>query len=78
MPEMEDGIGVHPTTPLLRPLRTPVQAVPSYNEGRAMWNDVETTQDLLNFKVVADTAAQMILNNCKEIKDIQMELIYAR
>lgn len=25
-----------------------------------MWNDVETTQDLLNFKVVADTAAQMI------------------
>jgi len=25
-----------------------------------MWNDVETTQDLLNFKVLADTAAQMI------------------
>lgn len=25
-----------------------------------MWNDVETTQDLLNFKVVADTAAQMV------------------
>lgn len=25
-----------------------------------MWNDVETTQDLLNFKVVADTAAQII------------------
>lgn len=25
-----------------------------------MWNDVETTQDLLNFKVVADTAAQLI------------------
>lgn len=25
-----------------------------------MWNDIETTQDLLNFKVVADTAAQMI------------------
>ncbi|MCI5117913.1 MAG: NTPase KAP [Candidatus Electrothrix sp. LOE1_4_5] len=25
-----------------------------------MWNDVETTQDLLNFKVVADIAAQMI------------------
>ena len=25
-----------------------------------MWTDVETTQDLLNFKVVADTAAQMI------------------
>lgn len=25
-----------------------------------MWNDVKTTQDLLNFKVVADTAAQMI------------------
>ena len=25
-----------------------------------MWNDVETTQDLLNFKVVADTAAKMI------------------
>ena len=25
-----------------------------------MWNDVETTQDLLNFKVVADTTAQMI------------------
>jgi len=25
-----------------------------------MWNDVETTQDLLNFKVIADTAAQMI------------------
>ncbi len=25
-----------------------------------MWNDLETTQDLLNFKVVADTAAQMI------------------
>lgn len=25
-----------------------------------MWNDVETTRDLLNFKVVADTAAQMI------------------
>ncbi|MBF0450292.1 MAG: hypothetical protein HQK75_06295 [Candidatus Magnetomorum sp.] len=25
-----------------------------------MWNDVETTQDLLNFKVVADTATQMI------------------
>lgn len=25
-----------------------------------MWNDVEATQDLLNFKVVADTAAQMI------------------
>ena len=25
-----------------------------------MWNDVETTQDLLNFKVVADTAARMI------------------
>lgn len=24
-----------------------------------MWNDVETTQDLLNFKVVADTAAHM-------------------
>ncbi len=43
-----------------------------------MWNDVETTQDLLNFKVVADTATQMILNNSKEIIDIQMELIYAR
>lgn len=25
-----------------------------------MWNDIETIQDLLNFKVVADTAAQMI------------------
>lgn len=25
-----------------------------------MWSDVETTQDLLNFKVVADTAAQLI------------------
>lgn len=25
-----------------------------------MWNDVETTQDLLNFKVIADTVAQMI------------------
>ena len=25
-----------------------------------MWNDVETIQDLLNFKIVADTAAQMI------------------
>lgn len=25
-----------------------------------MWNDVETTQDLLNFKVIADTAAQII------------------
>ncbi|MDH4201373.1 MAG: P-loop NTPase fold protein [Phycisphaerae bacterium] len=25
-----------------------------------MWNDVETTQDLLNFEVIADTAAQMI------------------
>ena len=25
-----------------------------------MWNDIETTQDFLNFKVVADTAAQMI------------------
>ncbi|OIQ01652.1 MAG: hypothetical protein AUK36_09525 [Zetaproteobacteria bacterium CG2_30_59_37] len=25
-----------------------------------MWNDVETTQDLLNFKVIADTAARMI------------------
>jgi len=25
-----------------------------------MWNDVEATQDLLNFKVIADTAAQMI------------------
>lgn len=25
-----------------------------------MWNDVETTQDLLNFKVVADIAARMI------------------
>lgn len=25
-----------------------------------MWNDVEATQDLLNFKVVADTAAQII------------------
>jgi len=25
-----------------------------------MWNDIETTEDLLNFKVVADTAAQMI------------------
>lgn len=25
-----------------------------------MWNDIETTHDLLNFKVVADTAAQMI------------------
>lgn len=30
-------------------------------KGRtAMWNDIETTEDLLNFKVVADTAAQMI------------------
>lgn len=28
--------------------------------GTAMWNDIETTQDLLNFKVVANTAAQMI------------------
>ena len=28
--------------------------------GVIMWNDVETTQDLLNFQVVADTAAQMI------------------
>ena len=27
-----------------------------------MWNDIETTQDLLNFKVVADTAAQMIID----------------
>ena len=25
-----------------------------------MWNDVETTTDLLNFTVVADTAAQFI------------------
>jgi predicted KAP-like P-loop ATPase len=25
-----------------------------------MWNDIETTQDLLNFKVIADTAARMI------------------
>jgi predicted KAP-like P-loop ATPase len=25
-----------------------------------MWNDIETTEDLLNFKVIADTAAQMI------------------
>ncbi|WP_301099849.1 P-loop NTPase fold protein [Otariodibacter sp.] len=25
-----------------------------------MWNDIETTQDLLNFKVIADVAAQMI------------------
>ena len=25
-----------------------------------MWNDVETIEDLLNFKVIADTAAQMI------------------
>ncbi|MPM07188.1 hypothetical protein SDC9_53494 [bioreactor metagenome] len=25
-----------------------------------MWNDLETTQDLLNFKVIADTAAQLI------------------
>ena len=25
-----------------------------------MWNDIEATQDLLNFKVIADTAAQMI------------------
>lgn len=25
-----------------------------------MWNDIETTQDLLNFEVIADTAAQMI------------------
>jgi predicted KAP-like P-loop ATPase len=27
-----------------------------------MWNDTETTKDLLNFGVIADTAAQMILN----------------
>ena len=26
-----------------------------------MWNDVETTQDLLNFKVVADSVAQLII-----------------
>ena len=33
-----------------------------------MWNDVETTQDLLNFKVVADTAAQMIKDgNCQPV-----------
>ena len=25
-----------------------------------MWNDIETTHDLLNFKVVADTIASMI------------------
>ena len=25
-----------------------------------MWHDVETTTDLLNFQVVADTAAQLI------------------
>jgi hypothetical protein len=26
-----------------------------------MWNDVETTQDLLNFKVVVDTAALTLI-----------------
>lgn len=25
-----------------------------------MWHDVETTKDLLNFTVVADTAAQLV------------------
>jgi predicted KAP-like P-loop ATPase len=25
-----------------------------------MWNDVETTKDLLNFAVVAETAAQLV------------------
>ncbi len=28
-----------------------------------MWNDIETTRDLLNFKVVADTAAQLIVDS---------------
>lgn len=26
-----------------------------------MWNDVETTQDLLNFTVIADTVAELII-----------------
>jgi len=31
-----------------------------------MWNDVETTNDLLNFGVVADTAAQLIRDSANE------------
>ena len=31
-----------------------------------MWNDVETTNDLLNFGVVADTAAQLIRDSGNE------------
>ncbi|MBP7022329.1 MAG: NTPase KAP [Planctomycetes bacterium] len=31
-----------------------------------MWNDIETTEDLLNFKIVADTVAQMIKNGNDE------------
>ncbi len=31
-----------------------------------MWNDVETTNDLLNFRVVADTAAQLIRDTGNE------------
>ena len=31
-----------------------------------MWNDVETTNDLLNFGIVADTAAQLIRDSGNE------------
>lgn len=31
-----------------------------------MWHDVETTTDLLNFQVVADTAAQLIRDSCNQ------------
>ncbi len=28
-----------------------------------MWHDIETTEDLLNFTVVADTAAQLVIES---------------
>lgn len=31
-----------------------------------MWNDIETTNDLLNFGIVADTAAQLIRDSGNE------------
>lgn len=37
-----------------------------YTKGGYMWSDTETTKDLLNFKVVADSIANIIINSNNE------------
>jgi len=43
-----------------------------------MWHDIETTKDLLNFTVVADTAAQLVLESAGQPLSIGVSVAGAR